>query len=559
MNTKLTRGLALPGILLAMWSAGARAQDQPPPAVPVERTSLPGGGTDQPIVKCILGDDFENGTVGGWSSTHANNFSVHHPGSSSNSCLYAHDDQGGSTINAPPGYFGDWSHKLSAAGCSCGEFCYDVNLLNNGSHVNPLSSTFVLYGLSGAYAQFQSTLTFVAGSGWHHFCAPVRLTGGAPPAGTDGIWVLHPSTASWDNIVQNVTKVTFPVDWANGEQVEEVEYDNVCLRCKVVDVKPEFTATKVCAGQATQLTSTSTNATSWDWYTGGQIFSHQPNPTYTFPAPGTYPVKLCVASSCGGAPVCVTHNVTVVGPAPFTITGPVYASSGSAVYCATPPQTSPPASYHWSVPLPATATPVSGNPSCATVSWNGLNGGVVTATATTAGPPQCTRGAELPVKPVADPERDCCSGTTLAVTGVQLTQLASPPGAYQLHASVSASPGLFTQVSAEVLSTIATYPAGSSCAQGGPVESHVLGAPPLGPLAATLPVAGSHEVWWQGPPTALSSTPATLNLQLPPFGGDCPIAKLTVCMKYSFTSMCCRTCQLIECYDVLPPPCPGCS
>jgi len=557
MKATLTRSLVLSGTLLVTWGARAQAGEGPLAVGRTERRAVPSREVVPPTLPaCVLGNDFETGTVEGWTSSFVNPFSVHQPGSASQNCLYGHDAPGGSTINAPPSYQGDWIKKLTARHCSCGVFCFDVNLVNDGRVGSSPSfpASFVLWGPGNTYAEFQSNLLINEHSGWNTFCAEIRPNGATPPATAGGSWSLHGTspTPNWDSIVQNVTKVTVPVDFHNDLPTEEVEYDNFCLRC-ASEAKPDFQVDTLCAGQSTHFTSTSTGAATWAWSYNGQTFSTQPNATFTFPVPGTYPVQLCVNPACGGASACAQHLVTIIaGPAPFTVTGPVLASSNSANYCVTPAQTG--ATYSWSVTNPATVAPASG--ACTTVTWNGINGGLVTATATVAaGRTKCSLSAELTVEP--DPSRDleCCRSTTLAVTGARLIPIGSS-GDYQLQANLSASPGPFTRVTAEILSTIAIYPTSSRCGQSGPAESHVLSALGLGSLAAALPVPGSREVWWQGPPTALSNTPATIDLQLPSFGGTCPPDGLTVCMKYSFSSTDCKTCQHVECYDV---PCPGCE
>jgi len=563
MNTCLARSLALCGLLLAPWGAGAQTPEGSPPADPAPRRALPAGEDLQKHPVCLLGNNFESGTVEGWGSTNVSGFSVKAPGSASSYCLYGHDASGGSTMNAPPSYLGDWSQKLAAGNCSCGEFCFDVNLLNDGVSTQPsFWPSFSLVGPGGNSANFQAvnrpkiTDSLPPGplSGWHRFCAPIRLTGGPPPTGVDGNWTLSPTSASWDAIVQNVTAVRFPVDWGTSLQTEEVAYDNFCLRCGSDVAKPSFTAPKICLGQPTHFTDTSTNASSWNWSFAGQGTSTLQNPTFTFTQAGTFPVKLCVAPSCGTV-ACITQPVTVVSPAPFTINGPIYATTGSATYCASPAQSG--VTYNWSVTSPATVTPVNGNP-CVTVTWNGANGGVVTATATTISPPQCPLSARLQVKPEPPVAKECCVKTNLGVTNESLSALSSP-GTYKFQANFTASPGPITQATADVVSTIAIYPAGSTCGTTGPAVTAVLSAANILSLAGSVPVPMGHEALWQGGSTTLTGAVASFNLSLPFFTGACPADAVKICVKYTFTSNECRTCGLIECYDLPRPVCPGCQ
>jgi gliding motility-associated-like protein len=82
-----------------------------------------------------------------------------------------------------------------------------------------------------------------------------------------------------------------------------------------------FSNTTVCVGNATTFTDGSTPAgtiTSWSWdfNNDGVEDSNLPNPTYTFPAAGTYPVKLTVKS--GPCDATITKNV-IVDPGPVLV------------------------------------------------------------------------------------------------------------------------------------------------------------------------------------------------------------------------------------------------
>ncbi|MDO8945177.1 MAG: hypothetical protein Q7U75_18495, partial [Desulfobacterales bacterium] len=63
-------------------------------------------------------------------------------------------------------------------------------------------------------------------------CAPVRLLQPGEPllSGSSGAWqAVAPTTpADWNNFIQNVTSISFPIDWTSDPS-EEAGYDNLCM------------------------------------------------------------------------------------------------------------------------------------------------------------------------------------------------------------------------------------------------------------------------------------------------------------------------------------------
>lgn len=101
-----------------------------------------------------------------------------------------------------------------------------------------------------------------------------------------------------------------------------------------------FTASPACAGSPTQFTdqsAPSAQITTRTWDINGTSLSGT-NPAYTFPAPGTYPVRLTVGNaSCTDD---TTMNIVVTAPptSAFTVTGPVCIGQTSTVtYTGTAP------------------------------------------------------------------------------------------------------------------------------------------------------------------------------------------------------------------------------
>ncbi len=156
-----------------------------------------------------------------------------------------------------------------------------------------------------------------------------------------------------------------------------------------------FTNTTVCAGLATTFTDTSTpagstTAWSWDFNGDGTPDATTQNPTYTFPAAGTYPVTLVV--SLGSCNATITQNVTVNPAVPPTI-------NPAGPYC-------------------SNATPVNmvGNPAGGT--WSGT--GITNATAGTFDPTVASVGNNTITYTVAG----ACGGSmtaTVVVNAVPVT------------------------------------------------------------------------------------------------------------------------------------------
>ena len=147
-----------------------------------------------------------------------------------------------------------------------------------------------------------------------------------------------------------------------------------------------FTNTTVCAGLPTVFTDSSTpggTITSWSWDFNGDGVADDltQNPSYTFPAAGTYPVTLTISN--GPCNAVITQNVTVNPGAP-----PVITPAGP--FCATAPIVNlvgTPAGGTWSGTGITNAATGAFDPAAATVGNNtvtytvtGACGGSATAT-----------------------------------------------------------------------------------------------------------------------------------------------------------------------------------
>ncbi|MDQ3191466.1 MAG: PKD domain-containing protein, partial [Bacteroidota bacterium] len=73
---------------------------------------------------------------------------------------------------------------------------------------------------------------------------------------------------------------------------------------------PNFTYSNSCLNTPVAFTNTSINATNWLWEMGDGTLSSLPEPVYTFPAAGTYPVKLTIIDA-NGCTDSITQNIII--------------------------------------------------------------------------------------------------------------------------------------------------------------------------------------------------------------------------------------------------------
>jgi len=193
-------------------------------------------------------------------------------------------------------------------------------------------------------------------------CAPLTLVASSPTVcgGTD-ITLTAPAgaaTYAWSGpgIVSGGNSQVVTVNQPGAYSVTMTTFGNTPCTFTLDTIAPanphnpaaNFSATNACVGATTSFQDLSTPAgqiTSWSWDFGGGHTANTQNPTYTFPAAGTYPVKLTISW-----PPCTadtTINV-VVSPAPnpaFTVTSPVCEGTNSnIVYTGGAPATD---TYTW--------------------------------------------------------------------------------------------------------------------------------------------------------------------------------------------------------------------
>jgi hypothetical protein len=160
----------------------------------------------------------------------------------------------------------------------------------------------------------------------------------------------------------------------------------------------------------------------------------------------------------------------------------------------------------------------------------------------------CKTTAQLIVHP-CDTVGACCEGMNVNAVLNSFTAVGS--GVYTLTPTLTAGPNNITHVSATVISSSRTFTP-TLCGTNGPVNSYITSAPSPAGFSSSLPVQFSRDVDW----TASSSAGVNLsgglafpiNIQFPtPPSSPCR-DNLSFCVKYTFTDVNCRTCEIIRCY-----------
>lgn len=316
----------------------------------------------------------------------------------------------------------------------------------------------------------------------------------------------------------------------DGNTVSWGWIDNVCLQ----EVFPAcFNADTVCQGQPTTFTSCATNATSWNWNFGDNTTSNQQNPTHIYSGPGTFNVTHCVNGT-----TCITNPVTVkAAPAP-AITGPNNLYAGQTATYSVSLGTG--FSYSWTVSGGTINGPTTG--ASVDVIWTGSSGGSVAVTVTNKD--GCSSTVRMPV---GSDLFQCESCKDLQTKTDLATFSHAGGGVYNVTPTLSVNLQNVVRVTANVISSTATY-SPLVCGTAGPVNSSVVSASNVGNLIASVPLAGGHEVIWHGPPTSVNGVSFPMKLKFPPPPtGKCRDA-LTFCIKYTFTTKDCKTCEVIRCY-----------
>jgi gliding motility-associated-like protein len=324
-----------------------------------------------------------------------------------------------------------------------------------------------------------------------------------------------------------------------------------------------FSTTPTCIGSPTQFTDLSTpliTGWAWDFTSSGTTQSGIQNPAYTYPAAGTYPVKLSIVS--GSCSADTTLNVVVL-PAPnspFTVTGPVCANVNSTItYTGTAPGGS---TYAWNF---AGGTVASGS-GVGPYQVNWANGGTqnvtLVVTSGTCPSPLTTEPVVVNAYPVLTitPDTGLCIGSSITLNATGATTYTWMPTAALTGAnntaSVIATPASTTTYSvtgttnncSSTANTIVTvYPIPTSafsvvtpvCVSQNSQLTYTGNSPSTATYAWNFnggtaspggTVQGPQQVYWS------TSGTQTVSLQVSQFGCTSPITTNTIVVNPNPTS-----------------------
>lgn len=455
-----------------------------------------------------------------------------------------------------PGAVANWSRAYGTPDVSAGMGCQDVGFVGMWGNLNPaigeglhqnlmpalvggktyLVSLCVRHGNDPdkqLYSMFRvrasgAQLTSVTGG------LTVGLTGSIPPPNwtpVNFIWTAP--TGSYQFLTINVENL---LSTADGAKTSYGHVDNVCIQ------ELAITAAAVCQGQPTAFSSNATGATSWNWNFGDNTPSvNQQNPTHTYANAGTYTVQLCV----NGTTSCVTKPVTVnpKPPTPVIIGSNNLCNGLKATYSVAPVSG---VTYTWTVSNGTISGSSTG--SSVNVTWNSTGGGFISVTATNA--QGCSAGTRMQVFDCKVWLEKCCDGMNLNATAPNPVHVGN--NVYTLTPTLT-TPNIIIRVVANVISTEQTF-SNASCGTNGPVSSYVVSASPApSGFTPSLPVAFSQEVIWHGPGVNLSgglAFPFQIKFPPPPGPKGC-FDTLKFCVKYTFTTSNCRSCEIIRCYSIV--------
>lgn len=180
-----------------------------------------------------------------------------------------------------------------------------------------------------------------------NFTIPPGINSGAPVtvcAGAQTPVFAVPAGSNWTNSNTGVglgASGTGPIPpfTAVGPATSVISYTNSCgVTNTTLNVLPSIVSSfnnnsgpaGVCLGTPVAFNNTSPTSTTWQWNFGNAATSNLQNPTYVYPAPGTYTVSLTVSTGTASCPGTSTQVVTV-NPFPipaFTLT-PTCANTGT--------------------------------------------------------------------------------------------------------------------------------------------------------------------------------------------------------------------------------------
>ena len=144
------------------------------------------------------------------------------------------------------------------------------------------------------------------------------------------------------------------------------------------------------------------------------------------------------------------------------------------------------------------------------------------------------------------PPNECCLRFRPETKLTNLNDLGN--GLYNFIPSLSVSQSPITRVTADIISSSITY-SSPQCGNAGAVSGYVISAGNVPPFNnSSVLVANGHEAMWfgGGGPVNGLSFPMQIKFPPPPTGSCRDF--LQFCVKYTFTSKECQSCEVIQCY-----------
>lgn len=426
--------------------------------------------------------------------------------------------------------------------------------------------TFMIHGQLGCYNNAHIVATAPGLSGPSVGLPPVPLMLDANLSG----WgcSMHEGFDSWPAnfnvfaIGQNLTNVYSATDGTHGLPYIIVTGDKVAVTTNINLTPPSATNP---VNTTHTVTATITPAPPVNTQVTFKIISGPNGPATLTPTVGTnvggvasktYPDTGGAGTDYIVAQWTDVNNVTYTSntvtktwtpcPTPdFTITGPNN-TCAQGTYCVTPPPAG--ATYTWSVSNGTIVGPNNGP--CVTVNWNPSGGGVVTVVISMGpGCPPITK--EIGIAPCDITPKPCCDGVVLQANPSTFTLGASGSATFAPTLSVLAGLGSITRVVATVVTTDRTY-SPAYCGTPGPVNSYVIGWGANPSFNASLPQVNGHQIVWNSILPAGVNLGAgqsfPMNIQFPPIPGWPCSDNLSFCVRYEFTDVNCKTCEVTVCY-----------
>jgi len=294
---------------------------------------------------------------------------------------YASVMNGGSHGSGDQAYFRIRMFDGNNNPINCASFDVDATTANSiggfvnvgGIQYNPWAAVFIpLNNYIGQSVRIEFITRDCNSNGGSHFayayidasCQPLEIISSSPDVcGGQNITLNAPTgaaTYSWvgPGVVSGGSSEQVTINQPGPYTVTMTTFGNQPCTFTLDTIIPgspsnpaaNFTYTPACAGDPIVFTDASTPAGqitnwAWDFDNNGTPDAMTQNPSHTFPAAGTYPVRLVVAWPPCLADTTINVTVSPVPTSPFTATGPVCMGENSTItYTGNAPAN---ATYNW--------------------------------------------------------------------------------------------------------------------------------------------------------------------------------------------------------------------